>query len=121
MAMTNDNDSCKLCDERLICLNSITLQQRIVEYTGYRVSGRKFPTLSSPDNIILPNVEGQKVFMFGGYNTMYKYIDDEGYYMYDIESNEMSKIPVDKSMSHLFMRSQHTVNTLAVPNTDPKV
>ena len=57
--------------------------------------------------------------MFGGYNTMYKYIDDEGYYMYDIENNEMVKVPVDKQYSEWFMRSQHTVNTMAIPSKDP--
>jgi len=55
MAMTNDADSVKLCDERLILANSMTMEQSIVEYKGAFVSGRKFPTLSSPENIVEPH------------------------------------------------------------------
>lgn len=52
---------------------------------------------------------------------MYKFIDDRGFFMYDIEQNEMCKVDVDPKDSHLFMRSQHTVNTQALPSTNPKV
>jgi len=52
---------------------------------------------------------------------MYKYIDDEGYFMYDIKQNEMCKVSIDKKKSELLMRSQHTVNTIAVPSKDPEV
>lgn len=52
--MTNDPESCKLCDERLIFCNSMTLEQQIVEYNGVRVEARKQPTLSSAENIVEP-------------------------------------------------------------------
>jgi len=52
MSMTNDIDSAKLCDERLIMSNSKTMDQVIVEYKGTPVPGRKYPTLSCPVNVI---------------------------------------------------------------------
>lgn len=52
IAMTNDPESCKICDSRLVYVNSKTLKQTNIEYEGQRVPGRKFPTLSTPENII---------------------------------------------------------------------
>lgn len=41
--------------------------------------------------------------------------------MYDISQNEMVKCAVQEKYSSLFMRSQGTVNTLAIPSTNKKV
>ena len=87
MTMTNDVDSCRLCDTRLISINSKTLNQQIVEYQGAKIEGRKFPTLSSGSNMIEDSVQNQKLFIFGGYRANYSLIEDKGYYMYDISQN----------------------------------
>ena len=50
--MTIDVDSCKLCDTRLIYINSKNFNQTIVEYEGTQIEGRKYPTLSSAENEI---------------------------------------------------------------------
>jgi len=99
--MTSSIDSCKLCDERLICFDTTSLQQRIIDYKGAHIIGRKFPTLSSPENIIEQSVYNQRLFIFGGYNTMYKFINDKGYFMYDICDNEVFKIDVDPEYEEL--------------------
>jgi len=94
--MTTDNESAKLCDSRLIVIDQQSLNQSIVEYEGHRVVGRKFPTLSCPENIVENHVLYQKLFIMGGYNTMYKLVNDRGYFMYDAAQNEMSKVTLDK-------------------------
>jgi hypothetical protein len=52
---------------------------------------------------------------------MYKFIDDNGYFMYNIADNEMVKMEVPPEYSSLLLRSQHTVNTVRVPITDKKI
>ena len=119
--MTASIDSCKLCDERLIVFDTTSLDQKVIDYNGARVIGRKFPTLSSPENAIEQSVTNQRLFIFGGYNTMYKFINDKGYFMYDIKDNEMFKIDVGPEYEELLQRSQHTVNTAKVPITDKRI
>ena len=94
MSMSTDFKCCKICDDRLISLNSSTCEQRILDYSGIKVQGRKFPAMSAPENLVEQSSSDQKVFLFGGTNTMYRFIDDEGYYMYDAAANHMSKLPV---------------------------
>ena len=50
--------------------------------------------MSSPENFVEEDVRNQKVFIFGGYNTMYKFVNDQGYYMYNIGTREMQKIAI---------------------------
>lgn len=49
--MSEDAASAKLCDKRLLCLDTLHLEQREIEYNGVSVKSRKFPTLSSAENV----------------------------------------------------------------------
>ena len=69
--MTDDQKSCKLCDARLSCISTSTMTQKLVDYHGPRVEGRKYPVLSSAENGIPTEVADQKLFIFGGLNTMH--------------------------------------------------
>lgn len=53
---------------------------------------------------------------------MYKFVDDQGYYMYNIGTREMQKISIkNPEASKLLLRSQHTVNTVKVLATQKDV
>lgn len=113
MAMTEDKDSCKLCDSRIICTSTQTMTQKLIEYEGDRVEGRKYPGLSVPENRIEPEVCDQRVFIFSGTNVMYKFINDKGYYMYDIRKNKMLLMQVNRpEKQKLLMRGQFSLNTI---------
>lgn len=121
-AMSAAKESCKLCDARFICTDSHSFRQQTLEYTGDQVAGRKYPSICSPENIIEMEIANQKVFIFGGYNTMHQFINDGGYYMYTVGLNHMQKIPVENSLDQeLLMRSQHTVNTIKIIATEDEV
>jgi len=121
-AMSADKESCKLCDARFICTDSDSFRQQTLEYTGDKVAGRKYPSICSPENTIEMEIANQKVFIFGGYNTMYKFINDGGYYMYTVGLNHMQKIPVENRLDQeLLMRSQHTVNSIKIVATEEEV
>lgn len=120
--MSADKESCKLCDARFICTDSTNFRQQTLDYSGDKVEGRKYPALCSPENSIEMELANQKVFIFGGYNTMYKFINDGGYYMYTIGLNQMQKIEIENELDqHLLMRSQHTVNTIKILATKDEV
>ena len=106
MAMTTSKQSCKLADQRLICTDIRTAKPQVIEYSGDIVEGRKSAALSSPENFVEEDVRNQKVFIFGGYNTMYKFINDEGYFMYNIGTREMEKIAIkNPEAQKLLLRS----------------
>ena len=95
MAMSEDPDSCKLCDNRLICTSTKTMSQQVLDYTGARVEGRKYPSISTPENVVEAEAIDQKLFFFGGFNTMYQYINDQGFFMYDARENHMRLMPIN--------------------------
>jgi hypothetical protein len=69
-SMTEDTNSVKLCDNRLIFTDSITMKQGIADsFVGPKISGRKYPTMSSAENILEEYAHNQKLFIFGGIDT----------------------------------------------------
>ena len=42
------------------------MRKQVIEYTGDKLEGRKYPTLSCPENIIEFEVVDQRLFVFGG-------------------------------------------------------
>jgi hypothetical protein len=90
--MTTDSDSAKLCDKRLLSLDTITLTQSEMSYSGIEVEGRKYPVLSSAENETEKFASNEKLFIFGGFDNSYKIVNDRGYYMYDIPNNTMIKL-----------------------------
>ena len=104
--MTDDEKSCKLCDGRLTCISTSTMTQKLVDYHGPKVEGRKYPVLSSPENGIATEVVDQSVFIFGGLNTVDQFADDKGYHMYHIRENTMELLPItSRGKRDLLMRS----------------
>ena len=61
------------------------------------------------------------IFIFGGLNTMQKLINDNGYYMYTISNNKMEHIQIQPASEQLLLRQFHSINTISVPLTDPKM
>lgn len=68
------------------------MRKQVIEYTGDKLEGRKYPTLSCPENIIEFEVVDQRLFVFGGIDVQYNFLCDGGYYMYDLSSNVMHKV-----------------------------
>ena len=111
--MTQDQDSCKLCDFRLICLRNN--EQFVMEYTGTKILGRKSPAMSSPENVIEMEVAKNCLFIFGGINTLNKHMNDEGYYMYTLEDNNMKLISVENQEHQKWLqRDSHTACTMKI-------
>ena len=70
------------------------MTQKLVEYCGDKVEGRKYPTLSSPENVVETQAIDQKLFIFGGVNTMCQVMNDKGYHMYNLRENTMQKLSI---------------------------
>ena len=68
------------------------MRKEVLEYTGDKLEGRKYPTLSCPENIIEIEVVDQRLFVFSGIDVMYNFLCDAGYFMYNLSSNVMQKI-----------------------------
>jgi hypothetical protein len=82
--MTEDSTSVKLCDNRLIYTETNTMKQYLVEnQKGPKLEGRKYPVMSSPNNILEMQAVDSKLFIFGGINTLNKLVNDKGYHMFD--------------------------------------
>ncbi len=62
--------------------------------TGPKLQGRKYPVMSSAQNVIEMEDIDQKLFIFGGINTMNKLVDDEGYHMLDVRERKMHHIKI---------------------------
>lgn len=50
--------------------------------------------MSSAENALEFEVIDQKLFIFGGINTMNKLVNDEGYHMFDIRENNMYHVKI---------------------------
>jgi len=50
--------------------------------------------MSSPENIVEDLAEQQKLFIFGVIHVSGNYIDDNGFYMFDLERKQMCLVPI---------------------------
>lgn len=57
MSMTPDIESCKLVDDRLLCIDFKMAEQFECHYDGVKVHGRKYPTMTSAENLVPTNCE----------------------------------------------------------------
>lgn len=121
MSMSNNIQSAKLCDERVICVDNQSFKQEELDYHGDKIYSRKFPTLSTAENVVEETVLHQQLFIIGGFDLNYNIIDDQGYFMLNLSDKRMTKItlPSKKHLGALW-RAQASLNTLKLPIEDPK-
>ena len=83
--MGEDSSGVKLCDNRFIYTESDDMKQKLADtFQGPRITGRKYPAMSSPENVVEDSAWQQKLFIMGGIDTSGKIINDQGYYMLDL-------------------------------------
>ena len=116
MAMSKSKGSCKLCDQRLIYSTTREMRKKVLDYSGDKILGRKYPSLSCPENCVEFEVVNQRLFIFSGIDVMYNFMLDGGYFMYSLSSNSMRKLEIHgEDNQRLLQKCQSSVNTIKHP------